>query len=828
MYFNAIWRIIMYISAKAKRILLYFTAGLCLFFNLISAFGSASDIATVFASDNEPEASMTQNPHRKKVRVGYPIQNRLTDKSPDGSYTGYNVDYLREVSKYTNWDIEYVEAEGDINTQLTTLSNMLDTGEIDMMGTMIMNDYLKELYLYPTYSYGNTYTDLVVSDDSHFWPTDDFNSWNGLKVATYPGLERRMEYLAEFARVSGFTYETVNFETLDEVVEAVRGGRADATLQVDINIEDGLRAIARFNPAPYYFALSKGREDLLKELNEAMYRLMSAYPSLQSELYSRYFLYNGSFHISQENREWLENLEPLKVLYFVGSAPIQDCVDYEPSGIAASFISRLSETTGLKTVPVFAESYEEGEKLVASGSVDIIAAMTSSSSINSKYNIRLSNPYFESSSVRIMRGDEPTRDFPPYSSVNVENTLDRLKFKKATAAVVDSYCADYYMRKGSIYDGLYIEWANRDLLLYSVGVLPSVDNRIAAIISNFADSLSHQDKQSMLYNASKQPIKYSFIELAEIYRWQILAGIALLAMLVFFLYWRRRMRIIRENAVEAERLYQFSQMVNECLIRYDAHQDRLIMQNSKIMFYNRDAIQPFLNEPTEALAANDNEYRCIGLLQEMLRNHTVSSELELEEDEAKRWYRIDLVYISNEYAIGRIYDIENEVRQRDELERKASLDALTGIMNRAAIERYLDGYLTDNSEGVFLLMDLDNFKSINDTLGHMEGDKVLKSFAAFLEDSFRSEDLKVRLGGDEFVIFIPAAFPREKLEKKLEKFLHDVKILIFDKYKSCRLSVSIGAAYITESAHSLDDLYLTADNALYQAKQKGKNGYSIG
>ena len=763
------------------------------------------------------------NPNRKIVRVGYPIQDRLTDKGTNGEYTGYNVDYLNEVVKYTNWDIEYVEAEGDINTQLTTLSNMLDNGEIDMMGTMIMNDYLQELYLYPTYNYGKTYTALVVADNSHYWLTDSFSDWNGIKIATYKGLTRRMTLFDQFARVSGFTYEIVEYNSLDEVVTAVRKGEADACLQVDINIEPGMRAIARFAPTPYYFAINKNRTDLLNELNSAMFNLMETYPSLQSDLYSRYFMRKGSFNLSDEERAWVESLPPLRVMYYTGSSPIQDESEGKPVGVAASFIEELCNTTGLKTVPVFAKSYDEGAELVATGKVDIIAAMTSSNSMNSLYNIRLSNPYFESSAVRVLRSDVSEHDVPSYYFVNVEDALDNIKRRKITGAAVDAYCADYFMRKSRVYDKMYVEWASRDTMLYSVGILPSVNDRLKTIISGFANSLSDRAKQNMLYTASQLPLRYSASELLLMYRWQIISVLSLTAILLLFFALKRRIKQVQLTTDEAKRLYQFSRMVNECLIHYVIDDDRLMVQNSELLFKGRELMQPFLNGSYKELAHDDNEHRFISLLREMLNNNISSRELKLISDGASHWYRIDLVRVENEYVLGRLYDIEREMQQRFELERKAQVDPLTGIMNRAAIVQFMDEYLRERHDGVFLLMDLDNFTSVNDRLGHIEGDKVLKSFAAFLTESFGDEVMKVRLGGDEFVVFIPENIPKPELSERLERLRREVSEAVFAEYRNCRLSVSIGAAYVGADTHSMEDLYREADNAMYVAKGHGKN-----
>ena len=128
------------------------------------------------------------------VRVGFPIQYGISYLDENGNYAGYMVDYLEQLSLYTNWDYEYVMVDGDLNTQILTLMEMLMNGEIDMMGTMNRSPQLEEMFLYPSYSYGTTYTALTVREDSA-WVEDDYSNWNGMKIATSREQTQRMDQL---------------------------------------------------------------------------------------------------------------------------------------------------------------------------------------------------------------------------------------------------------------------------------------------------------------------------------------------------------------------------------------------------------------------------------------------------------------------------------------------------------------------------------------------------------------------------------------------------------------------------------------------------------
>ena len=126
------------------------------------------------------------------VRIGFPVQPGISYLDENGRYAGYLVDYLDQLEMFTDWEIEFVQVEGDLDTQLSTLMYMLRDGEIDIMGTMNRNAQLEEMFLYPGYGYGTTYTVLAVQSDDFRWLEEDFSHWNDIRVATYPGYKDRM------------------------------------------------------------------------------------------------------------------------------------------------------------------------------------------------------------------------------------------------------------------------------------------------------------------------------------------------------------------------------------------------------------------------------------------------------------------------------------------------------------------------------------------------------------------------------------------------------------------------------------------------------------
>ncbi|MDY6822470.1 MAG: GGDEF domain-containing protein [Thermodesulfobacteriota bacterium] len=180
---------------------------------------------------------------------------------------------------------------------------------------------------------------------------------------------------------------------------------------------------------------------------------------------------------------------------------------------------------------------------------------------------------------------------------------------------------------------------------------------------------------------------------------------------------------------------------------------------------------------------------------------------------------IGLLWIS--YIANYIANLRRKIKQL------ASHDALTDVYNRREIFEILEREkaFSDRSGYPFSLciLDLDNFKIINDTYGHQAGDAVLKSFARVLKENIRSEDYVGRYGGEEFLVVFVNFEYRDNSTSRVQRLLKVTNQIKFpDISESLDVTVSIGvAAYQPEE--SIDDIILRADEALYRAKANGKN-----
>lgn len=177
---------------------------------------------------------------------------------------------------------------------------------------------------------------------------------------------------------------------------------------------------------------------------------------------------------------------------------------------------------------------------------------------------------------------------------------------------------------------------------------------------------------------------------------------------------------------------------------------------------------------------------------------------------------------------GMILDKTYEEEARNRIEKVSETDGLTKLLNRRGLENRLkDIFKSNNSNGVLIIFDLDNFKSVNDILGHPIGDEVLKIFSRCLTNSFRENDIISRIGGDEFVVFINKNMELDTLSKKLDGLLNNIRSDLNYYYKNYGLSTSIGVAYRDNHINTYEELYEEADKGLYKAKNLGKDGFYI-
>ena len=214
---------------------------------------------------------------------------------------------------------------------------------------------------------------------------------------------------------------------------------------------------------------------------------------------------------------------------------------------------------------------------------------------------------------------------------------------------------------------------------------------------------------------------------------------------------------------------------------------------------------------------------------------SVETELEIKTTSGEsRWFLLHFSFQEGTdgqvvSGIGYLSDISSQKQEILSLKSKVMTDTLTGLLNRRAIRNYMTVHphlLDDNIMTVMFIIDLDNFKQINDTYGHPCGDYVLVQAGAFLKNLFRKTDAVGRLGGDEFIILMYARRNRQLVTKKAREMTQTPLTVQWNGVQ-IPVGFSVGVSVSFQPQADYDLLYKSADGALYEAKQNCKGNFVI-
>ena len=178
---------------------------------------------------------------------------------------------------------------------------------------------------------------------------------------------------------------------------------------------------------------------------------------------------------------------------------------------------------------------------------------------------------------------------------------------------------------------------------------------------------------------------------------------------------------------------------------------------------------------------------------------------------------------------GIFHDISERKNIEEKLDRLAHYDALTGLANRSLFFDRMDmatsQALRSGGEVAVLFIDLDRFKSVNDTLGHDAGDQLLRLVADRISECVRGDDTAARLGGDEFAVVLPDVRARENAARVAEKIIERLRLPYLVEGVNCAVSPSIGISLYPTDHHDPEQLLKLADKAMYGVKAAGRGSY---
>ena len=294
-----------------------------------------------------------------------------------------------------------------------------------------------------------------------------------------------------------------------------------------------------------------------------------------------------------------------------------------------------------------------------------------------------------------------------------------------------------------------------------------------------------------------------------------------------------------------DRFRMASSQSHAIVFDYDFQKQHLAL-NGSLKFIMPDARDSYNGEEINhklAKLVHESDHSIIQALKDLRDDNTSSITREMRvlcADGDYYWHRITGTVIRDANGkalrlVGNFVNVEDEVAKQLQLKQKAEIDPLSGLLNKGAFTSYVSELLaksTDENLYAFYIIDLDNFKKVNDTLGHIVGDRVISDVSQKLCTVFSENDFVGRIGGDEFAAFLKLSgsglqIGRKIIEAKAQAACALIHEVYSDGQNEVTITASIGVALYPQNGKRFDELYKKADSVLYTSKNGGKNQYTI-
>ncbi len=359
---------------------------------LLGSFGNV-----IYATDSEPEAKVTDD---NNVKIGVFYADGYFQVDSKEGYSGYVLDYIEMLEKYTSWDVEYV---------LTSRENcieLLSQGEIDILPLIHRTEAEINDFAVTDFNMGYDSLKLMTLSDNTELSVNAYEDFNGMRIGF--GDNYAFNEMAKYAAENNFIYYPQTFENNANAISALNNGQVDAICLNNSAVPHHMRVISDFNPTPLYFAMASDDAKLIDQINTAMGRLLNDDPLFANELKLKYFPVTESDKIilSSDEKLYANTYPVIKVAIDNNLNPIEwfDIDSNQYLGYTIKVLEYITENTGIRFEYVFASSYEESLRLLENNEVDIIT----SGHINNRNDTDnlYSSSYLEASNVLVGKNTE--------------------------------------------------------------------------------------------------------------------------------------------------------------------------------------------------------------------------------------------------------------------------------------------------------------------------------------------------------------------------------------------------------------------------------------
>lgn len=817
----------------------------------VSAWVPGGAFGDEAASDEAPSAAASSEAVRT-VRVAFPQQFRVMWTDESGVRSGYTYEYLERIAQYTGWNYEFVAVEGSGAAAFEKSRELLAAGEVDLVAGIMSSEQSRSSLALTRESYATLGIVLLASAERTDNPLVSASADRPLRVAAVEKSTLLGE-LESFCARMGIAYELVNCADVDDSKAAALDGRADAVLATDMAAADGLRTVGHVSSHPLYFAAAQGDQGLADKLDAALERIDSADPMFRSRLHDEYFTQaSGAFVLSDDDRSFIAAADPVRVGVLSNQPPYQYEENGELKGIAVDLLEVVAAKTGLNFTYVPAASEDELDGLTEQGVIDLVACFDYNYAAARERGLSLTQPYVTASYVLVANegasnGDIAGKRLAISSSSRYDGMFigDAVRFPsvaeclqavvggEADYTYVDEYVMQYFLNMPE-YRGVRVAPQTHEPRRVSFGVVRTGDGRLLGIMDQAIGSLTEVELQAVINGDVLRERPFEIVDFVRAHPLETFATAAvvlLIVLLLILVILYQRARANAKTALDLKKRLRLYALSDDYFFEYDKRTGSLVISLPSKEGQHGVAEPITVNLGSDSFALDEEQKTSfVDLLRS--RERRVEEVRLPDADGIDHWLRVTVEPVDDAgraaYAVGTLKVIDEERSEKDELMAKAERDSLTGLLNsettRRRIAQQMDA-LGEGERGALIMVDIDRFKEVNDTFGHLEGDHALVDVARILRESFRVGDVVGRLGGDEFMVYLNNVKDSAVVKEKCEAVRRAVERRASSDSER-RITISTGSA-LSKPGESFDDLYRRADEALYAAKRDGRNRCSF-
>lgn len=330
------------------------------------------------------------------VRIGYMGYDGFIEEAEDGSYTGYGAEYLEEIATYTNWEYEYIY--GTLEEQLERIRS----GEIDFVMQLQKTPERETEFLYSESIIGVETNVLYVSSDEERYYYNDYEGFDGIKVACVANTYQQMQF-EELAERKGFSYTLKTMNGPDKCFEALKNGMVDAVAIGSLALQEEYKIVSRFGVAGFYAVTRLENAELMDQLNDAMAQINSVKPKYQEELENKYYGEEERTKVvyTREEAEYIAEGNEITIAFIPNRKPYSYVNEEgEIDGIIVDIVKSIEEKSGLKFNYTMMEAGQTAIAYMAGNPEHLVAGVSAQNKqfLNTNY-VMSTNLYTDNVSI---------------------------------------------------------------------------------------------------------------------------------------------------------------------------------------------------------------------------------------------------------------------------------------------------------------------------------------------------------------------------------------------------------------------------------------------